>query len=163
MSKSETLCLVDGSSYLYRAFHALPSLTDAQGRPTGAIFGVANMLRRLTESQAPERMVVVFDAPGRNFRHELFEDYKANRPPMPDELRAQIEPLMELIDALGLRRLAVDGVEADDVIATLTAQAREQGLEVLISSGDKDLAQLVRDGVVLEDSMQEKRYDRDAV
>ncbi|MCC5865085.1 MAG: DNA polymerase I [Wenzhouxiangella sp.] len=163
MSKSETLCLVDGSSYLYRAFHALPSLTDAQGRPTGAIFGVANMLRRLTESQAPERMVVVFDAPGRNFRHELFEDYKSNRPPMPDELRAQIEPLMELIDALGLRRLAVDGVEADDVIATLTAQAREQGLEVLISSGDKDLAQLVRDGVVLEDSMQEKRYDRDAV
>ncbi|TVQ40838.1 MAG: DNA polymerase I [Wenzhouxiangella sp.] len=163
MSKPETLCLVDGSSYLYRAFHALPSLTDAQGRPTGAIFGVANMLRRLTESQAPERMVVVFDAPGRNFRHELFEDYKANRPPMPDELRAQIEPLMELIDALGLRRLAVDGVEADDVIATLTAQARDQGLEVLISSGDKDLAQLVRDGVVLEDSMQEKRYDRDAV
>ena len=163
MSKVETLCLVDGSSYLYRAFHALPSLTDAQGRPTGAIFGVANMLRRLIESRAPERMVVVFDAPGRNFRHEMFADYKANRPPMPDELRAQIEPLMELIDALGLRRLAVEGVEADDVIATLAGRARDGGLDVLISSGDKDLAQLVSDGVVLEDSMQEKRYDREAV
>ncbi len=163
MSKSETLCLVDGSSYLYRAFHALPSLTDGQGRPTGAIFGVANMIRRLVEALEPERMVVVFDAPGRNFRHELYDDYKANRPPMPDELRAQIDPLMELIDALGIRRLAVAGVEADDVIATLARQARDQGLEVLISSGDKDLAQLVDDGVVLEDSMQEKRYDRDAV
>ena len=163
MSKPETLCLVDGSSYLYRAFHALPSLTDSQGRPTGAVFGVANMLRRLVESRGPERMVVVFDAPGKNFRHELYTDYKANRPPMPDELRVQIEPLMDFIDAMGIRRIAVAGVEADDVIATLARQASASGLEVLISSGDKDLAQLVGNGVALEDSMQDKRYDRAAV
>jgi len=158
-----SLCLVDGSSYLYRAFHALPSLTSGDGQPTGAIFGVANMVRRLLEQQRPELLAVVFDAPGRNFRHEQYPDYKANRPPMPDELRGQIEPLYQLIDALGVRRISVAGVEADDVIATLTRQARAAGLEVLISSGDKDLAQLVDDGVVLEDSMQGKRYDAAAV
>jgi len=163
MSDRPQLCLIDGSSYLYRAFHALPSLTNAAGDPTGTVFGVANMLRRLLQEHQPERVAVVFDAPGKNFRHELFADYKANRPPMPDELRAQIEPLHELIDAMGLPRVMVDGVEADDVIATLVAQAREQGLSVLISSGDKDLAQLVDDQVVLEDSMQGKRYDPDAV
>jgi len=158
-----SLCLVDGSSYLYRAFHALPSLTSGDGQPTGAIFGVANMVRRLLEQQRPELLAVVFDAPGRNFRHEQYPDYKANRPPMPDELRGQIEPLHQLIDALGVRRISVAGVEADDVIATLTRQARAAGLKVLISSGDKDLAQLVGDGVVLEDSMQGKRYDAAAV
>ena len=163
MSSSETLCLVDGSSYLYRAFHALPSLTDAEGNPTGAVFGVANMLRRLIQAEQPDRIAVIFDAPGRNFRHELYADYKANRPPMPDELRSQIEPLRELIDAMGLKRVVIEGVEADDVIATLARQARKQGMTVLISSGDKDLAQLVDDGIVLEDSMQEKRYDRDVV
>jgi DNA polymerase-1 len=163
MTKSETLCLVDGSSYLYRAFHALPSLTNAEGQPTGAIFGVANMLRRLIQAHRPERMVVVFDAPGRTFRHELFDDYKANRPSMPDELRAQIEPLKDLIDAMGIERIEVPGVEADDVIATLSRAAEGSGLAVLISSGDKDLAQLVSTGVVLEDSMQDKRYDPAAV
>jgi DNA polymerase I len=163
MSKSPQLCLVDGSSYLYRAFHALPSLTNAEGQPTGAIFGVANMLRRLGEQHDPERIAVVFDAPGKTFRHDVYEDYKANRPPMPDELRIQIEPLHELVDAMGLKRLVVEGVEADDVIATLTRTARESGLDVLISSGDKDLAQLVDDGVVLEDTMQDKRYDPQAV
>ncbi len=163
MSDRPQLCLIDGSSYLYRAFHALPSLTNAAGEPTGTVFGVANMLRRLLQEHQPERVAVVFDAPGKNFRHELYADYKANRPPMPDELRAQIEPLHELIDAMGLQRVMVDGVEADDVIATLVAQARGQGLTVLISSGDKDLAQLVDDQVVLEDSMQGKRYDPDAV
>ena len=163
MASSQPLCLVDGSSYLYRAFHALPSLSDGQGNPTGAIFGVANMLRRLIQAHPDSAVAVIFDAPGKNFRHELFDDYKANRPPMPDELRAQIEPLHELIDAMGLRRLVIDGVEADDVIATLVRQAREQGQPVLISSGDKDLAQLVGPDVVLEDSMQERRYDTEGV
>ena len=163
MSKSPQLCLVDGSSYLYRAFHALPSLTNADGQPTGAIFGVANMLRRLTEQYDPERIAVIFDAPGKTFRHEAYEDYKANRPPIPDELKAQIESLHELVDAMGLSRLVIEGVEADDVIATLTRQARADGLDVLISSGDKDLAQLVDDHVVLEDTMQDKRYDPAAV
>ncbi|MFW5815727.1 MAG: DNA polymerase I, partial [Wenzhouxiangella sp.] len=163
MSESVDLCLIDGSSYLYRAFHALPSLTNAEGLPTGAIFGVANMIRRLIEEHAPQRVAVIFDAPGRNFRHELLAAYKANRPPMPDELRTQIEPLHELIDAMGIPRVVVAGVEADDVIASMVGQARSQGMEVLISSGDKDLAQLVGDGVVLEDSMQGKRYDAAAV
>jgi len=159
----KTLCLIDGSSYLYRAFHALPSLTAGDGLPTGAVFGVANMVRRLVEQQRPDYLAVIFDAPGKNFRHDAYADYKANRPAMPDDLRAQLEPLDQLIDALGVRRVRVPGVEADDVIATLVRDARQKNLTVLISSGDKDLAQLVDDGVVLEDSMQEKRYDPDAV
>jgi DNA polymerase-1 len=163
MSQKSTLCLVDGSSYLYRAFHALPSLTSGDGQPTGAIFGVANMVRRMLEQYEPEYVAVVFDAPGKTFRHETYAEYKATRPPMPDELRSQIEPLHELIDAMGLPRLVIEGVEADDVIATLTRQARESGRPVLISSGDKDLAQLVTDGVVLEDTMQDKRYDPELV
>lgn len=163
MSGQPQLCLIDGSSYLYRAFHALPSLTNAANQPTGAVFGVANMLRRLLQEHQPQRVAVVFDAPGKNFRHELFADYKANRPPMPDELRVQIKPLHELIDAMGIPKIMVDGVEADDVIASLVEQARARGMDVLISSGDKDLAQLVDDGVVLEDSMQAKRYDAAAV
>ena len=162
-TKPKTLCLIDGSSYLYRAFHALPSLTAGDGLPTGAVFGVANMVRRLVEQQRPDYLAVIFDAPGKNFRHESYADYKANRLPMPDDLRTQLDPLDELIDALGVKRVRVPGVEADDVIATLVRDAQKQGLPVLISSGDKDLAQLVDDGVVLEDSMQEKRYDPDAV
>jgi len=160
---SSRLCLVDGSSYLYRAFYALPSLTSGDGRPTGAIFGVANMIRRLMEEYQPELVAVVFDAPGKTFRHEAYADYKANRPPMPDELAAQIEPLYELVDAMGLARLVVEGVEADDVIATLARRARGDGQRVLISSGDKDLTQLVDDAVVLEDTMQDRRYDPAAV
>ena len=163
MTRKPPLCLVDGSSYLYRAFHALPSLTSGDGQPTGAIFGVANMVRRMLEHYEPDHVAVIFDAPGKTFRHEVYADYKANRPPMPDELRSQIESLHELIDAMGLPRLVVEGVEADDVIATLVRQARAAGREVLISSGDKDLAQLVTDGVVLEDTMQDKRYDPAAV
>jgi len=157
------LCLVDGSSYLYRAFHALPSLTAADGQPTGAIFGVANMIRRLVKERSPAGLVVIFDAPGKTFRHEAYANYKANRPAMPDDLRRQIEPLHELIDALGVPRVAIEGVEADDVIATLVGRAQAAGRPVLISSGDKDLAQLVGDGVVLEDTMQDKRYDPEAV
>ena len=160
---SPELCLVDGSSYLYRAYHALPSLTNAQGQPTGAIFGVANMLRRLLEQHQPKRVAVVFDASGKNFRHALYPDYKAHRPPMPDELRSQIEPLYELIDGMGLTRVVIPEVEADDVIATLAQQGHEAGMRVLISSGDKDLAQLVSDGVVVEDSMQNKTLTPEAV
>lgn len=163
MPQDFDLCLIDGSSYLYRAFHALPNLTSGDGQPTGAIFGVANMVRRLVERYQPRRVAVIFDAPGKTFRHETYAEYKATRPPMPDELKRQIEPLYQLIDALGLPRLVIDGVEADDVIATLTRRAREADLAVLVSSGDKDLAQLVDDGVVLEDTMQDKRYDPVAV
>ena len=163
MTKKSRLCLVDGSSYLYRAFHALPSLTSGDGQPTGAIFGVANMVRRMLEHYEPDYVAVVFDAPGKTFRHETYAEYKATRPPMPEELRSQLEPLHELIDAMGLPRLVIEGVEADDVIATLTRQAREAGRPVLISSGDKDLAQLVTDGVVLEDTMQDKQYDPELV
>jgi len=163
MTQTETLCLVDGSSYIYRAFHALPSLTNAEGQPTGAIFGVANMLRRLIQAHQPDRMVVIFDAPGKTFRHELFDAYKANRSSMPDDLRAQTEPLKALIDAMGIERIEIAGVEADDVIATLSRAAESSGLDVLISSGDKDLAQLVSARVILEDSMQDKRYDPAAV
>src|SRR5690554_3252449 len=161
--KSPPLCLVDGSSYLYRAFHALPSLSSGEGLPTGAIFGVANMLRRMLEHYQPDDVAVIFDAPGKTFRHQTYAEYKATRPPMPDELRVQLAPLHELVDAMGLPRLIVAGVEADDVIATLTRQARADGREVMISSGDKDLAQLVDDAVVLEDTMLNKRYDPEQV
>ena len=163
MTQHPQLCLIDGSSYLYRAFHALPSLSNAEGQHTGAIFGVANMLRRLLEQHQPERVAVVFDAPGKNFRHELYADYKANRPPMPDELRSQIEPLYALIDAMGLKRVIIEAVEADDVIATLVNQAQEKDWRVLVSSGDKDLAQLVTPQVVVEDSMQNKAYTPELV
>ena len=163
MTQHPQLCLIDGSSYLYRAFHALPSLSNAEGQHTGAIFGVANMLRRLLEQHQPERVAVVFDAPGKNFRHEMYADYKANRPPMPDELRSQIEPLYALIDAMGLKRVIIEAVEADDVIATLVDQAQEKDWRVLVSSGDKDLAQLVTPQVVVEDSMQNKAYTPELV
>ena len=163
MTQHPQLCLIDGSSYLYRAFHALPSLSNAEGQHTGAIFGVANMLRRLLEQHQPERVAVVFDAPGKNFRHEMYADYKANRPPMPDELRSQIEPLYALIDAMGLKRVIIEAVEADDVIATLVNQAQEKDWRVLVSSGDKDLAQLVTPQVVVEDSMQNKAYTPELV
>lgn len=163
MNKSNTLYLVDGSSYLYRAFHALPPLTSPKGEPTGAMYGVANMLRRLLEEEQPQRMAVVFDAKGKNFRHRLYPQYKANRPPMPDELRVQLEPLKALIEIMGLPMMSVTDVEADDVIATLVRQAREQGMACVISASDKDLAQLVDDQVVLIDTMSETRYDPEGV
>ncbi|MEJ2629923.1 MAG: DNA polymerase I [Acidihalobacter sp.] len=157
------LILVDGSSYLYRAFHALPPLTNAHGEPTGAIYGVINMLRRLLKDYAPEHIAVVFDAKGKTFRDEMYADYKANRPPMPDDLAAQIEPLHALIKAMGLPMLAIEGVEADDVIGTLARQAAEQGRDVLISSGDKDLAQLVDGHVTLVNTMNNITLDREGV
>ncbi|HGH3374217.1 TPA: DNA polymerase I [Kluyvera cryocrescens] len=147
------LILVDGSSYLYRAYHAFPPLTNRAGEPTGAMYGVLNMLRSLILQYQPTHAVVVFDAKGKTFRDELFEDYKSHRPPMPDDLRAQIEPLHTMVKAMGLPLLAVSGVEADDVIGTLAREAEKIGRPVLISTGDKDMAQLVTPGITLINTM----------
>lgn len=147
------LILVDGSSYLYRAYHAFPPLTNSRGEPTGAMYGVLNMLRSLLLQYQPTHAAVVFDAKGKTFRDELFEHYKSHRPPMPDDLRAQIEPLHAMVKAMGLPLLAVSGVEADDVIGTLALEAEKAGRPVLISTGDKDMAQLVTPGVTLINTM----------
>lgn len=163
MKKKPLLVLVDGSSYLYRAFHALPNLANSAGQPTGAIYGVINMVRKLLADHEPQYVGVVFDAKGKTFRHELFEDYKANRPPMPEELRSQVSYLHELIQALGVPLISIEGVEADDVIATLAKHAGKRGLRTLVSTGDKDLAQIVNDEVELVDTMQDKRLDADGV
>ena len=157
------LILVDGSSYLFRAFHALPPLTSSKGQPTGAIYGVINMLKKLVTEYQPEYMAVIFDAKGKTFRNDLYKDYKANRPPMPDELRSQIEPIHQLVDALGYPRLVVADVEADDVIGTLARQAAAQGHQVLISTGDKDMAQLVNDQISLINTMNNSLMTPDAV
>ena len=146
------LILIDGSSYLYRAFHALPPLSNSQGEPTGALFGIVNMLRATLKAK-PDYVAFVSDAPGPTFRNAMYELYKANRPPMPDDLRAQVEPMLAIVSALGFPILRVDGVEADDVIGTLTEEASAQGIEVEISTSDKDLAQLVRPGVQLVNTM----------
>ncbi|MEM9102361.1 MAG: DNA polymerase I [Pseudomonadota bacterium] len=153
------LILVDGSSYLFRAYHAMPNLTNPEGHPTGAIYGVINMLKRLIADYQPDFMGVIFDAKGKTFRHERYTDYKANRPPMPDDLREQIAPLHQMIAALGLPIYAIEGVEADDVIGTLARQANEQGIETVISTGDKDLAQLVTEHVTLIDTMKNAKLD----
>ena len=163
MSNSKTLVLVDGSSYLYRAFHALPPLSNSRGEPTGAIHGVLNMLNRLLKDYEPERVAVVFDARGKTFRDDLFEQYKANRPPMPDDLRGQVEPLLEAVAAMGLPLLRVQGVEADDVIGTLARRAANAGHDTLISTGDKDMAQLVDRHITLVNTMTNKTMDRDGV
>jgi DNA polymerase-1 len=163
MPGDKPLILVDGSSYLYRAFHAMPNLGNSRGEPTGAVYGVINMLRRLLNEYEPEHIAVVFDAPGRTFRDDLFAAYKAHRPPMPDDLSCQIEPLHEVIRAMGLPLLMVHGVEADDVIGTLAHEASADGLATLISTGDKDMAQLVDGQVEIVDTMKEARYDRQGV
>ncbi len=163
MPPAQRLVLVDGSSYLYRAFHALPSLSSSQGEPTGAVLGVLNMLHKLQREEAPELIAVVMDAPGKTFRDELFAGYKAHRPPMPDELRVQVQPLMEAVTAAGLPLLRIEGVEADDVIGTLTRRAAAQGIDTLISTGDKDMAQLVGPHVTVVDTMAGKTYDREGV
>lgn len=159
----KTLVLVDGSSFLYRAYHALPPLTNSRGEPTGAVLGVTNMLRKLISAHATPHVGVVFDAPGRTFRDDLFEQYKSHRPPMPDDLRSQIKPLHAIIRAMGLPLLIESGVEADDVIGTLALRAAEQGYFVIISTGDKDMAQLVCDRIVLENSMYDIRLDQEGV
>jgi len=157
--KDKPLVLVDGSSYLYRAFHALPALTNSQGEPTGAVYGVVNMLRRLLNDYDPEHVAVVFDAKGKTFRDELYAEYKAHRPPMPAELASQIAPLHAIVRAMGLPLLMVEGVEADDVIGTLARQAAAQGLPVLISTGDKDMAQLVDEHITLVNTMTDTVMD----
>ncbi len=151
--KKPPLILVDGSSYLFRAFHALPPLTNSKGQPTGAIYGVINMLNKLVAEYKPEHIAVVFDAKGKTFRNDMYADYKAHRPPIPDELRSQIEPLYEIVEALGYPMIIVPGVEADDVIGTYAKQATEQKVETLISTGDKDIAQLVNPHVTLINTM----------
>ncbi|MDG2940109.1 DNA polymerase I [Bisgaard Taxon 10/6] len=157
------LVLVDGSSYLYRAFHAFPPLNNSQGEPTGAMFGVLNMLKSLISQVQPSHIAVVFDAKGKTFRDELFEQYKSHRPPMPDDLRRQIEPLHHIIRSLGIPLLSIEGVEADDVIGTLAVQASSQGKKVLISTGDKDMAQLVDDNIMLINTMNNTLLDRQGV
>ena len=156
------LVLIDGSSYLYRAFHALPPLTNAHGEPTGALFGVVNMLRSTLKS-APDYLAFVADAPGATFRDALYDQYKANRPPMPDDLRTQVQPMLAIVGALGFPILCVPGVEADDVIGTLAKQAQALGIEVLISTGDKDLAQLVSPQITLINTMSNTVMDSGGV
>lgn len=151
--------LIDGSSYLFRAYHALPALTTASGQPTGAIYGVINMIRKLMSTYSPDGIAVVFDAKGKTFRHDLYEDYKANRAVMPDELRDQIKPLHEIIRALGLPLIIQSGVEADDLIGTLAKQAHEAGMTTLISTMDKDMAQLVNADVTLINTMSDRLLD----
>jgi len=155
--------LVDGSSYLFRAYHALPSLTNSQGQPTGAIVGVINMLKKLVDEYQPDYMAVVFDAPGKTFRDDLYSEYKANRPPAPEDLKAQIRPLHDIIRALGLPLLLVEGVEADDVIGTLADQASKLGMDTVVSTGDKDMAQLVNEHVTLINTMSGTTMDRQGV
>ena len=163
MSKKTTLYLVDGSSYLYRAFHALPNLTSSRGEPTGALLGVANMLRRLLNEEKPELIAVVFDAKGPTFRHKLYPEYKANRPPMPGELSSQVEAILDFTRLLGLPLLQVEGVEADDVIGTLARAAEEAGMNCVISTGDKDMAQLVTARTTLTNTMTGVNLDRAGV
>jgi DNA polymerase-1 len=163
MTNDKPLVLVDGSSYLFRAFHALPSLSTTDGHPTGAVRGVIGMLRRLAKDYAGSPIAVVFDAKGRSFRYELYPQYKANRPSMPDDLRVQIAPIHDIIRAMGLPLLIIDGVEADDVIGTLASEATRTKRDVVISTGDKDLAQLVSDHVTLVNTMTDTRLDREGV
>jgi len=157
------LVLVDGSSYLYRAFHAFPPLTNSAGEPTGAMYGVLNMLKSLISQVQPSHIAMVFDAKGKTFRDEMFEQYKSHRPPMPDDLRKQIQPLHDIIRALGIPLLVIEGVEADDVIGTLAVAASKANQKVLISTGDKDMAQLVDDNIMLINTMNNTLLDRDAV
>jgi len=153
------LILVDGSSFLFRAYHAVPPLTNPKGEPTNAIYGVSSMLRKLIAEYQSEYITVVFDAPGKTFRNDLYDQYKAHRPPMPDDLRVQIKPLHDLIRAMGLPLIMESGVEADDVLGALAQHAEQQGFKVIISTGDKDMAQLVTDHIILENTMTNTRMD----
>ena len=163
LSKDRPVVLVDGSSYLFRAFHALPPLTTSKGQPTGAVKGVISMIRRLQQDYPGSPIAVVFDPRGKTFRHELYEDYKANRPEMPEDLAGQIKPIHDIIRAMGLPLLIEDGMEADDVIGTLANEATDKGVDVIVSTGDKDMAQLVSDHVSLINTMNDTTMDRDGV
>ena len=160
---NKTLLLVDGSSYLYRAFHAMPDLRNAEGAPTGAIYGMINMLRRLRQDYEAAYIACVFDAKGKTFRDDLYHEYKANRTSMPEDLVRQIEPIHEVVRAMGWPILMVEGIEADDVIGTLAVQAASLGLDTVVSTGDKDLAQLVNDRVTLVNTMSNEKLDREGV
>ena len=162
-SSTQKAILVDGSSYLFRAFHALPPLTNSKGNPTGAIKGVINMIRSLQKGYPDSNIIVIFDAKGKTFRNDIYSEYKANRPPMPDDLRYQIQPIHDIIQAMGLPLLVIDGVEADDVIGTLAQQATEQGIDTLVSTGDKDMAQLVTEHVQLINTMNNEQLDIEGV
>ncbi len=153
------LILVDGSSFLFRAYHAIPPLTSPKGLPTNAIHGVTNMLRKLIADYHSDYITVVFDAPGKTFRNDLYDQYKAHRPPMPDDLRVQIEPLHQIIRAMGLPLIIESGIEADDVMGVLAKQAEQQGYEIIISTGDKDMAQMVNEHIILENTMSNTRMD----
>ncbi len=157
------LVLIDGSSYLYRAYHALPKLSNSAGEPTGALHGVLSMINKLVREEPAKHIAVVFDAPGKTFRDEMYAEYKANRPPMPEDLRDQVEPLIAAVRAMGLPLLRIEGVEADDVIGTLCRRCREEGRNVLVSTVDKDMAQLVSDSVTLVNTMSGQVLDRDGV
>lgn len=160
---NKTFLIIDGSNFLFRAYHALPPLTTRSGRPTGAIRGVITMFQKLLDSFDPAFVAVTFDAKSKSFRSDIYADYKAHRPPMPDDLREQIAPLMDVVDLMGLPRLIIDGIEADDVIATLAIEAKEKGFNVIIASSDKDLAQLVDDQIKMYDGMKNQMLDREGV
>ncbi|MEE4252798.1 MAG: 5'-3' exonuclease H3TH domain-containing protein, partial [Desulfuromusa sp.] len=162
-TSSPPIILVDGSSYLFRAYHALPKFENSQGHPTGAIRGVISMIRKLISDYPKSKILVVFDAKGKTFRHEMFPDYKANRPPMPEDLSPQISPIHKIVTAMGLPLLVIDDVEADDVIGTLAKEATQKGLETIISTGDKDMAQLVSEHVTLINTMSDTSMDRSGV
>ena len=159
----KTALLVDGSNYLYRAYHGLPDLRTSAGEPTGAIKGFANMLHMIREMVKPDFAACIFDAHGKTFRDDIYADYKANRPPMPEDLASQVEPIHEMIKALGWPLLQVPGIEADDVIGTLAAQAQAAGIKVFIATGDKDMSQLVNDQVVIINTMTRQVLDPEGV
>ena len=160
---SKPVILVDGSSYLFRAFHAIPLLTNSKGLHTNAIKGVISMVKRLAKDYPESQVVVIFDAKGKTFRNDIYSEYKAHRPPMPEELREQIEPIHNIIRAMGLPLLIIDGVEADDVIGTLAAQAVGHQQDVIVSTGDKDMAQLVNEHVALINTMTDVFMDVEGV
>ncbi len=158
-----TLLLIDGSNYLYRAYHGLPDLRTSQGEPTGAIKGFANMLQMIKNMVKPDLAACVFDAHGPTFRNTIYTEYKANRPPMPEDLASQVEPIFEMVKAQGWPFLQVPGIEADDVIGTLARQAKAQGMKVFIATGDKDMSQLVTEDIVVVNTMTRQVLDPEGV
>ena len=162
-SDNDSVILVDGSSYVYRAYHALPPLSTSTGQPTGAVRGVTTMVMRILEDHPDSPVGMIFDAKGSTFRHDMYDQYKANRPPMPDDLRPQIQPIYDICEALGLKIFVVDNVEADDVIGTLATQAEAQGIKTVVSTGDKDLAQLVTKNIRLVNTMSNEVLDEAGV
>ena len=162
-SHENPIILIDGSSYLYRAYHALPPLMSSKNQPTGAIRGVISMVKKILSDHPSSPLAVIFDAQGKTFRHEMYKEYKANRPPMPEDLVKQIEPINSIIKALGIKLVSVEGVEADDVIGTLANEASKLGLDTVISTGDKDMTQLVNEHIRIVNTMSGELLDEDGV